>query len=108
LRPVSAPWPPRGGNVEPRPAGAAELRQVAGQRADLLAEVAGLALGTAEGKGPEYQARGQAIAELCRLADADEDLIPQWAEIGRERAEAAQRPPFSGGIRPLGHPAFLR
>lgn len=32
-------------------AGAAELREVAGQRTDLLAEVAGLARGTAEGKG---------------------------------------------------------
>jgi hypothetical protein len=36
-------------------AGVAELQQVAGDRCDLLAEVAGLALGTAEGKGREYQ-----------------------------------------------------
>jgi hypothetical protein len=49
-------------------AGAAELREVADGRTDLLAEVAGLALGTAEGKGQEYEARGQAVAELCRLA----------------------------------------
>jgi hypothetical protein len=32
---------------------------------------------------------------LCRLAGADEDLIPQWIEIGRERAEEAGRSPFS-------------
>jgi hypothetical protein len=43
-------------------AGAAELREIAGGRADLLAETAGLALGTAEGKGPEYAARAQARA----------------------------------------------
>ena len=73
----------------------AELRQVAGDRCDLLAEVAGLALGTAEGKGQEYQARGQAIAELCRMAGADESLIPQWRQIGKERAAMAGRPTFS-------------
>jgi hypothetical protein len=76
-------------------AGAAELRQVAGDRSDLLAEVAGLALGTAEGKGREYQGRGQAIAELCRMAGAGESLIPQWLQVGRERAAMAGRPPFS-------------
>jgi hypothetical protein len=40
-------------------AGAAELREIAGQRAGLLAETAGLATGTAEGKGPKYAARGR-------------------------------------------------
>lgn len=76
-------------------AGATELRDVAGGRGDLLAEVAGLVLGTSEGKGEEYQARAQAVAELCRMAGADEDLIPQWTQTGRERAEQAGRPPFS-------------
>jgi hypothetical protein len=76
-------------------AGAAELTEVAGGRSDLLAQVAGLALGTTESKGDEYRARGQATAELCRLAGADEDLIPQWTEEGRRRAEAARLPPFS-------------
>jgi hypothetical protein len=28
---------------------------------------------------------GAAVTELCRLAGADEDLIPQWAEEGRRR-----------------------
>jgi len=76
-------------------AGAAELREVAGDRPDLLAEVAGLALGSAERRGPEYEARGQAVAELCRMAGADEALIPQWIDEGRRRAEAAELPPFS-------------
>ena len=76
-------------------AGAAELTEVAGDRGDLLAEVAGRMLGSAKGRGPEYEARGQAVAELCRMAGADEALIPQWTEEGRRRAEAAQLPPFS-------------
>jgi hypothetical protein len=76
-------------------AGAAELREIAGGRAGLLAEVAGISLGAAEGKGPEYAARAQAVAELCRLAGADEGLIPEWTEEGRCRAEAARLPPFS-------------
>jgi len=75
--------------------GVAELREIAGHRADLLAEVAGLALGTAESKGPEYLAQGHAAAELCRLAGADESLIPQWIQEGRRRAAAARLPPFS-------------
>ncbi len=37
--------------------GSEEPRKVAGDRADLLGEVAGLALGTSEGKGPEYGRR---------------------------------------------------
>jgi len=76
-------------------AGAAELRQVAGDRPGLLAEVAGLALGSAERRGPEYEARGQAVAGLCRMAGADEALIPQWTGEGRRRSEAAKLPPFS-------------
>lgn len=76
-------------------AGAAELREIAGDRTDLLAEVAGLALGTSEGKGEEYVARGQAVAELCIVAGADEDLIPGWTEEGRRRAAERRMPPFS-------------
>jgi hypothetical protein len=76
-------------------AGAAELRDLAGDRPDLLAEVAGLALGTSERKGAEYRAQGQAIADLCIAVGADGSLILQWAEEGRRRAEAASLPPFS-------------
>lgn len=76
-------------------AGAAELRQIAGNRPDLLAQTAGLALGASEDKGPEYQLQGQAVAELCRLAGADEALIPGWIDEGKRRAEATRMPPFS-------------
>jgi len=82
-------------------AGAAELQQIAGDRGDLLAEVAGISLGAAEGKGPDYEARGQAVAELCRTAGADESLIPRWIQEGRRRVAARRMPPFSQpGRRP--------
>jgi hypothetical protein len=80
-------------------AGAAELRELAGDRGDLLAEVAGLALGTAESKGPEYVAQGEAIARLCRAAGADLEAIGEWTEEGRRRAGAARRPLADGGAR---------
>ena len=80
-------------------AAVAALRKLAAGRADLLAEVAGLSLGTSEGKGLEYAVRGQTVARLCRLAGADPEAIPAWIEVGRERRANAGRPPFSGGPR---------
>jgi hypothetical protein len=86
----------RGGLTEDETAAAvAELREIAADRADLLAEVAGIALGTAESRGEGYEAWAQAVAGLCRQAGADEDLIPGWTEEGRRRAEARRMPPFS-------------
>jgi hypothetical protein len=76
-----------------RAVGAAELQEVAGDRGDLLAEVAGIVVGASESKGPEYEAQARVMAELCRLAGADESLIPQWIEEGRRRAEAARQKP---------------
>jgi len=76
-------------------AAVAELREVADGRADLLAEVAGISLGASEARGPGYEALGQAVAELCRAAGADEEAIPAWTEEGRRRAEARRFPPIS-------------
>ena len=73
-------------------AGAAELRELAGGRGELLAEVAGIRLGTAESKGPEYVAQAEAIARLCRAAGADQQAVSEWAEEGRRWAAAARRP----------------
>jgi hypothetical protein len=73
-----------------------ELRELAGGRADLLAEVAGILEGTSEGELDEpltCQAAG-----LCRLAGADPETIPAWIAEGRRRAAAARQPPFSGGL----------
>jgi hypothetical protein len=69
---------------------AAALSQVARGRADLLAESAGLAIGTHEG-GPD-EARHLQAAQLCIEAGADLSLIPQWVEEGRRRAGAAPSP----------------
>jgi hypothetical protein len=68
-----------------------ELRELAAGRADLLAQVAGIFEGASAGRHDEPLAR-QAAA-LCRLAGADDALIPQWAAEGRRRAQAARQPP---------------
>ena len=78
-------------------AAVAELQEIAGDRTDLLAEVAGLLLGAREGALDE--AKAKAAAQLCRLAGADETLIPQWVEEGRRRAANARMLPHSGQPR---------
>ena len=89
-------------------AAVAEFAEVIGDRDDgpaLLAEVAGLALGTAEGKGEEYRTKARAVADLCRRAGADEKLIQGWTQEGRRRTNAV-RPPSGAPrrIRPGQHP----
>ncbi len=73
----------------------AEIRTLAGGRADLLAQVAGIFEGTSEGELDEPLARS--AARLCRMAGADADAIPGWIEEGRRRSANARRPPFSCG-----------
>ena len=73
-------------------AAVAELREIADGRADLLAEVAGIQLGTKQGTPDEPRARN--AAAFCRAAGADEALIPQWVEKGRRRAAQARKWPF--------------
>jgi len=75
----------------------AELQELAGDRADLLAQVARLLTGFHEG---ELEAKALAAAQLCIEAGADQALIPRWIEEGRRRAENARRMPHSG--RPRG------
>jgi len=74
-------WPP-----ETEAAAVAELRELAGRRPDLLAEEAGLQLGTAEGRMDEEWRRR--IAGLCIAAGADTSQIEPWVQVGRERARA--------------------
>jgi hypothetical protein len=69
---------------------AATLSQVARGRADLLAESAGLAIGSHEGGRDE--ARHLQAAQLCIDAGADLSLVPRWVEEGRRRAGAAPSP----------------
>jgi hypothetical protein len=77
-------------------AAVAELREVAGGRADLLAEVAGVLEGASEGELDEALARQ--AAGLCRAAGADPGAIPAWVAEGRRRRAAADMPPASGGL----------
>jgi hypothetical protein len=79
-------------------AAVAELRELAAGRGDLLAEVAGVLQGAAEGE-PGEPLKRQA-ADLCRKAGADPQAIPAWILVGRARRAAASRPPFSRGLRP--------
>jgi hypothetical protein len=69
----------------------AELQEIAGDRADLLGEVCGTSLGFSEGTLDEPRARF--AAWLCRLAGADEALIPQWIAEGKRRAANARMRP---------------
>ena len=80
-----------------------ELREVADGRADLLAQVAGVFEGTSEGELDEPLARQ--AAQLCRLAGADETLIPHWIDEGRRRAGVARVRPHSGQPRGFHLPA---
>lgn len=89
-----AKW--RGLTAAEEAAAVAALRHVAAGRADLLAQVAGLLEGFAEGELGEPLTRQ--AAQLCRKAGADETLIPAWAAEGRRRRAAAKQPPFSGGL----------
>jgi hypothetical protein len=78
-------------------AAADALRDLAGGRTDLLAEVAGLLEGASEGELDEPLARQAAV--LCWLAGADSEAVPAWVEEGRRRKDAARLPPHSGGVR---------
>jgi len=77
-------------------AAVAALRELAGGRADLLAEVAGILEGTSEGELDEPLTRQ--AAGLCRKAGADLEAITAWIAEGRRRRAAARQPPFSGGL----------
>lgn len=75
-----------------------ELREIAGGRCDLLAEVAGLVIGYYRRTAEEPRAR--AAAYYCIVAGARLDLIPRWIEVGCSRAAAAQLiPPAVPGPR---------
>ena len=78
-------------------AAVAELRTLAGGRADLLAEVTGILEGTSEGELDEPLCRQ--AATLCRKAGAGAEAIPGWIAEGRRRRAAASMPPPSGGVR---------
>ncbi len=65
-----------------------ELREIAGARGDLLAEVAGLLIGYYRRTAEELKAR--AAAYYCIAAGAGVELIPRWIEVGCSRAAAGR------------------
>jgi hypothetical protein len=66
----------------------ASLTEVAAGHKDLLAQVAGLAIGFSEGSHDEpWQ---QQAAQLLIMAGADQELTPAWIEEGRRRSEATR------------------
>jgi len=75
-------------------AAVAELRDGGYDRPDLLAEWAGIMLGTAPGAHDEPLRRAQAA--ICIAAGADEWMLDWWTGVGMERAEEAGRR-FPGG-----------
>jgi hypothetical protein len=78
-------WEPTGAQTA---AAVRELREIAGGRGDLLAEVAGLLIGYYRRTAEELKAR--AAAYYCIAAGAGVDLIPRWIETGCSRAAAAR------------------
>jgi hypothetical protein len=95
-----AGWDPAAVQTAPAETAAAvrELREIAGARGDLLAEVAGLLIGYYRRSAEELKAR--AAAYYCIAAGAGVELIPRWIEVGCSRAAAARLiPPAVPGAR---------
>jgi hypothetical protein len=83
----------------PRDVALAAVAALVGGRPDgpaLLAEIAGIMLGTA--RWPEDTDQAERSAELLKAAGADQELIPHWVEVGRRRVAAAAKPPFGSGV----------
>ena len=78
-----------------------QLRELAAGRTDLLAEVAGIALGVSEGRIDGYL--GRRIADLCIAAGADQDQLAGWVAEGRNlsaHASAAVPTTYTRALRP--------
>lgn len=91
----------------PRQAAVASLRSLTGDRADLLAQWAGILLG---GHDPHRRDWPHVTAQIGLLVDAGAqvDAIPGWARIGRARQgpwAASHWPPIPDLAEVLGRPA---
>lgn len=69
-------------------------------RGDLLAELAGIALGTYTVE-PAVRPWALDVVRLLLLAGADVDALPAWVDVGRQRAgaRAADGPAYAAGMR---------
>jgi hypothetical protein len=82
-----------------REAAIAELRGIAGGRADLLAQVAGLLQGYSP-PGDAMHEHNRIAASLLLEAGADPALVQEWVEIGWQRRQNARAVPFSRTMPP--------
>jgi hypothetical protein len=82
--------PGREPTAEETAAAVEELRDIADDRGDLLAEVAGLFIGFYRETNQERKA--EAAARYCIAAGADPELIPRWIEEGQCRAAFGRQP----------------
>jgi hypothetical protein len=87
-----APW--REPTAAETAAAVAELREIAGARSDLLAQVAGLLTGFYRRTGEE--ARARAAVYYCVVAGARREEIPRWIEVGQCRAAATRQTSGAG------------
>jgi hypothetical protein len=83
------------GEVDDLDAAVAELRSVAGDRPELLAEHAGICLGMADEGLDILAPQHRAEAELAIAAGADETQVPAWIEVGRNRARDIAAMPYT-------------
>ena len=74
-----------------------ELRELAGDRVDLLAELAGTSIGVGESQLDQDVYRQ--VADLGPEAGAGPEQIEYWIGVGRYRAELARIPPSAGVLR---------
>ncbi len=72
-----------------------DLKDIAAGRSDLLAQIAGLALGF--GEKQRYSGVPRHIAALFRKAGADPEQVSEWIKVGRHRSELAWIPPATMG-----------
>ncbi len=68
-------------------AAVAELREIANGRGDLLAERAGMTLGSYARDNRDESARKAVVAALLIAAGADLTRLTEWIEEGQQRAE---------------------
>jgi hypothetical protein len=84
------------GRIERQDQAVAELRELAGDRADLLGQHAGVCVGWLQVATPAEGPCFRAEAELCKAAGGDETQILASIEVGRGRAQQARQRLYTG------------
>jgi hypothetical protein len=93
-------WEPPTGHA--RNEALARIRDIAGDRIDLLAQTAGIMLGPrpfdeTDPSYRKYSAGADLLLEVAGVGENDE-VVQKWVPIGEERRERWRRPVNRGGI----------